>query len=228
MGIFDKFKKKNAGKEGPLYWYTEQEMAQYEKYIEENFGKFDQVLHEIVSPDIHVDIIVVPPTDEAPYYKLITMGMGAYQMKVPPELKQHELERAELVIYLPPDWNVGSGKEEDYWPIRYLKVLARLPMQCDTWLGFGHSVSSDENNSPFAENTGFCSMLLLSAVNLTYENLDFRMNGKGKINFYQLFPLYEEELDYKQNNSAEALLDLMDDEDIMPIVNIKRKNYGKD
>lgn len=229
MGILDRFKKKKAAPEGPLYFYTEDEMAQFEAYIEENFGKIENVLHEIVSPDIHCDILMVPPTEEVPYYKLITMGMGAYEMNVPGELKQYELERAEMVVFLPPDWDIRSSKEEDYWPIRYLKVLARLPLLCDTWLGFGHTVSSDEENSPFANNTKFCSIMLVHALNNNYERLDnLRIKGKGKINFYQMIPLYLEELEYKQNKDAETLLGLFDEEDIMPVVNIKRKNYGRE
>ncbi|MFQ6791549.1 MAG: suppressor of fused domain protein [Thomasclavelia sp.] len=209
-----------------MYLYTEKELDLYEKYIEEQFGDYNEVFHEIVSPDIHLDIIIIPPTASNNYYKLITMGMGAYKMNVPKEFKQYELERAELVLYLPPTWNIKSNREEDYWPIRQLKVLARLPIQYDTWLGYGHTVSSDQENSFYASNTKFCSMMLLNALNKDYDQLDFKMETKGKINFYQLFPLYKEELDLKQNSDANTLLDLFDDEDIVPIVNIDRKNYA--
>ncbi len=226
MKIFEKYKKKKSPVSS-MYLYTEEDLDQYEKYIAENFGEYKEVFHEIASPDIHLDIIIVPPTEENPYYKLITMGMGAYQMNVPDNLRQYELERAELILYLPPDWDIRSGKEQDYWPIRYLKVLARLPLQYDTWLGYGHTVSSDENNTPYADNTGFCSMMLLSGVNNQYQRLDLRLKDKGKINFYQLFPLYQEELEYKFEHDAETLLDLFDDDDIMPVININRKNYCK-
>ena len=226
MGIFDKFKKKQELSK-LMYLYTEQELDKYEKYIMNNFGEYNEVFHEIVSPDIHLDIIVIPPTENSNYYKLITMGMGAYKMDVPKELKEYELERAELVLYLPPTWNIKSNKEEDYWPIRCLKVLARLPIQNNTWLGFGHTVSSNQEDSPYANNTNYCSMMLLSAVNKNYEKLDLRLKRLGKINFYQLFPLYKEELEYKKNNGLEKLLDLFDDNDIMPIINIDRKNYCK-
>ncbi|WP_296879946.1 suppressor of fused domain protein [Thomasclavelia sp.] len=222
MKIFDKFKKQESN----MYLYTEKELDLYEKYIEEQFGDYNEVFHEIVSPDIHLDIIIIPPTASNNYYKLITMGMGAYKMNVPKEFKQYELERAELVLYLPPTWNIKSNREEDYWPIRQLKVLARLPIQYDTWLGYGHTVSSDQENSFYASNTKFCSMMLLNALNKDYDQLDFKMETKGKINFYQLFPLYKEELDLKQNSDANTLLDLFDDEDIVPIVNIDRKNYA--
>ena len=224
MKVFDVFKKKNVAN-GGRYLYTEEELDQYEKYIMEQFGEYEEVIHEIVSPDIHLDIIVVPPTEKNNYYKLITMGMGAYKMNIPRELKEDELERAELVLFLPPTWDIKSEKEEDFWPIRQLKILARLPIQCDTWLGYGHTVSSDQENTPYASNTKFCSMMLVNALNQDYENMDFRMSSKGKINFYQIFPLYKEELAYKQRNGANVLLDLFDEENIMPIVNMNRKNY---
>ena len=224
MGLFDVFKKRKNKQE--QYLYTESEMEQYETYIAEQFGEFDGVFHEIVSPDIHLDVIIVPPTAENNYYKLITMGMGAYKMNVPDELSPYELERAELILYLPPTWNVGSDKEEDYWPIRQLKGTARIPVQCDTWLGYGHTVSADAENTPYADNTGFCSMMLLDGVNPSGEELNLRMESIGKINFYQLFPLYKEELEYKQGTDADALLDLFNESDRTPIINISRKNYG--
>lgn len=226
MGLFDKFRKKQNNKMDGMFWYTENQLDLYEKYIAEQFGEYTEVFHEIVSPDIHLDVIIVPPTEKNNYYKLITMGMGAYKMNVPGELKAYELERAELVMFLSPTWNIKSAEEEDYWPIRQLKALARLPIQCDTWLGYGHTVSSDMENTPYADNTKFCSMMLLTAVNQDFQRLDLRLPQLGKINFYQLFPLYKEELQYKQGHDADALLDLFDDVDIMPVVNNNRKNYG--
>ena len=221
MGIFDLFKKKR-----PLFFYTKKEQEQYESYITQQYGPFTEVLHEIVSPDIHLDIILIPPTEKNPYYKLITMGMGAYKMNVPPHLAQNELERAELVLYLPPTWNIHSDKDEHFWPIRQLKTLGRLPINGNTWLGFGHTVSTDAENSPFAANTKFCSMMLVMATNQNQQVLDLRIDGLGKINMYQLFPLYKEELEYKQDAGAQSLLALFSNEDLLPVLNNSRRNYG--
>lgn len=58
------------------------------------------------------------------------MGMGAHRMNVPEELADQKLERAELLIALPPDWKLDHDslqKEAWYWPVRLLKALARLP-----------------------------------------------------------------------------------------------------
>ena len=67
-------------------------------------------------------------------------------MNVPEELAEYKLERAELAIALPPDWKLDEGSMKDerwYWPFRLLKVLARLPISSDTWLGFGHTMASN-------------------------------------------------------------------------------------
>lgn len=227
MALFDKFKKKKIENvSDDMYLYSEKELDEYETFIQQNFGDYKEVFHEIVSPDIHLDIIMVPPTPENPFHKLITMGMGAYRMNVPQELKEYELEHAELVLYLPEDWNITSSDEKDYWPIRYLKVLGRLPINYNTWLGYGHTVHANAEAEAFAENTELNSILLLNACNLEFENMDLRLSSGKKINFYQIFPLYQEELEYKQQNSADELLDLFSDDDIMPILNIHRKNYG--
>ena len=80
-------------------------------------------------------------------------GMGAHRMNVPEELAEYKLERAELAIALPSDWKLDQESMKDekwYWPIRLLKSLARLPINCDSWLGHGHTV---ENREPFADNT---------------------------------------------------------------------------
>ena len=36
--------------------YTEEEMNAVEEHIQQYFGKFENVFHELDSPDIHVDI----------------------------------------------------------------------------------------------------------------------------------------------------------------------------
>ena len=68
-------------------------------------------------------------------------------------------------------------------------------------------------------------MMLVSAPNKDFKQMNFQMKSKGKINFYQLFPLYKEELEYKQKYGTDALLDRFN-KDIIPIVNNKRENHG--
>lgn len=213
----------------PQYSYSEEEMDKVSDYIKQQYGEFDIVAHELVSPDIHCDIAIVPPTDDQPYYKLVTMGAGAFKMNVPEDLKSDVYERAEYVVFLPADWNIKSDKEEDYWPIRMLKIVARLPVSMDDWLFYRHTVNLTDDESPVAENTGFNSCVLFISFgkgNKPVEPLKLDLSDK-EVAFFQLVPLYPEELEFKLEHSFDELEDIMDDDLYDPVVDIHRENYCK-
>ena len=189
--------------------YTEEEMEAVEGHIQQHFGKVENVFHELVSPDIHVDICVVPPSEERDYCTLVTMGMGAHRMNVPEELAEYKLERAELAIALPADWKLDQESMKDekwYWPIRLLKSLARLPIASDTWLGFGHTMDNEED---FAKDTKLCAAILTGPQD-TEDGSEVCILPSGEeVNFYQVIPLYRDELEYKLAHDADALLGKM-------------------
>jgi len=205
--------------------YTEEERDAVEHHISTRFGEYKSVLHELVSPDIHVDICVIEPTEERNHYTLVTMGMGAHRMNVPKQLAEYKLERAELMICLPPDWILSRGDlavsydDEDnkdknspnneiwYWPLRWLKILARLPKENNTWLGFGHTIPNGPEAEPFAENTGLGCIMLIQPLQFEEEAEICQMPDGGQVAFYQMFPIYADEMYYKLENDAEHLLE---------------------
>ena len=190
--------------------YSEEEIEVIEGHIQQYFGNFETVFHELSSPDIHVDICVVPPSEEHDYYTLVTMGMGAHRMNVPEELAEYKLERAELAIALPKDWKLKQEDMRDerwYWPIRLLKTLARLPIASDTWLGFGHTMDHEED---FAKDTKLCAAILTGPQGTEEGSEVCTLPGGEEVNFYQVIPLYRDELEYKLAHDADALLDKME------------------
>ncbi len=200
-----------------LIMYDEEEILALETHIAKAYGEFDSVLHEIISPDIHVDICVIKPTKERNFYTLITMGMGAYKMDVPEEISNKS--RAELCIYLPNDWDINNDDEKFYWPMRWLKILARLPIEHKTWLGYLHTIPSGE---PLADNTELAGFILDIPNTITSE--ECKLPNGDIVNFYSLIPLYEEEMSYKVDNGGEALLSRIENikEDIH-LVDINRE-----
>ena len=89
-----------------------------------------------------------------------------------------------------------------------MKVLARLPIASETWLGFGHTI---DNEKDFAEGTKLCASLLIGP-----QDMDMGEVGEvcvlpsgEEVNFYQVIPLYREELEYKLEHDADALLEQM-------------------
>lgn len=212
----------------PQYYYTDKELEKVSEYIIQQYGDYELVAHEMVSPDIHCDIVIVNPTEEQPYYKLVTMGAGAYKMNIPKEYKSKVCDRAEYVIFLPKDWNLKSDKEKDYWPIRMLKTVARLPVRSDDWLFYSHTVNLTEDGSPVAENTQFNSCVLLVSKGKNQFVKPLKLGRGKKVAFYQLYPLYQEELEYKLENSFLDLWDKVDEEELNnQVINIHRKNFCK-
>ncbi len=183
--------------------YTPEEMAAFEKQLEERFGKVRVVWHEIVSPDVHLDIFVVDPPDGSAVY-LFTCGMGAYLMSVPEEQRAAGVaERLELMVTLPNDWPLGfmeQKKDANYWPTRMLKDIARYPVENATLIGAGHTVQMP---SPYAK-TKFETILLLPPPGRTPEELRFRLSPEVEVGLLQLIPLYPAERDYVMEHREEA------------------------
>ncbi len=204
-----------SGENGSPELYNEDEMTAVDQHIQKYFGEIGNVFHELVSPDIHVDICIVPPTEERDYYTLVTMGMGAHRMNVPEELAEYQLERAELAIALPSGWKLDENSMQDenwYWPVRLLKALARLPIASDTWLGWGHTMDHQE---AFAEDTKLCAAILTEPQNVDEESGICLLPGGEEVNFYQVVPLYREELEYKLEHGAEALMEKQAEDDFV-------------
>lgn len=207
-----------------------------EDHLEKYIGKSPNVLHEIVSDRIHLDVHVVPPTNERQYFVLYTTGMSTRQMNTPPNIPVPQF--AELLMALPTDWpgldNILRDtqdpkhpwrQEENYWPIRLLKSLARLPHEYDTWLGYGHTINAGEGKEPFASNTKLCtSIIALPEGFLPVEAALLPLDDQMKAMFYAVIPLYPEERDFKMKQGADALFDLLEKEGIGPVIDPKRPN----
>ena len=216
MGLFGKkSKNKNALPEV----YDDADFNAVEAHITKYFGSSENVFHEIASPDIHVDIYICDPTEERPYITLVTHGMGAHRMKVPKELGKYRIDRMELMINLPKDWDINNEDEKWYWPIRWLKTLARLPIEHDTWLGHYHTVPS---GGPLADNNNFvCIMLTLPYLH-DVDAVFCELPSGDRVLFYQMTPLYESEMNFKIENDAEDLEELFGDE-LPGVLDLNRK-----
>jgi hypothetical protein len=141
---------------------------------------------------------------------LYTTGMAERPMTLP---EGYDGPRyAELFMILPEDWKLGQEElkhEANDWPLRWLKELARLPHEYETWLGPGHTVPNGNPPEPFAPNTKLCCMM--AAPPLVFGD-DFplipRDDDDGKtIGLLMLLPLYREEMEYKLKHGAEELID---------------------
>lgn len=197
-------------------------------HVEAHIGKIDVVFHEILSPYVHIDVHHVPPTPERPWHVLVTSGMSARAMTTPAELPQ-DCRRAELFISLPADWKISQEAFEDernYWPIRTLKMLARLPHEYQTWLGAGHTVPNGDPPAPYAESTKLSGMMLLPPTTLPEDLHRLERSNGDVVRFWALLPLYTEEMDLKLKQGSDALLVKLDDAGVNDIIDPSRPNVA--
>jgi hypothetical protein len=199
-----------------------------DRHIKAHLGEPAWVFHEIVSDLVHLDVHVVAPTAGRNFYTLLTSGMSARAMKVPEGCEN--LSYAELMISLPPDWPLRQedfSDERNYWPIRLLKTLGRMPHEYDTWLGDAHTIPNGDPPEPYADNTRFCGAILAPPLMVPEGFRWLKVSPELEINFFALLPLYQEEMDLKLKRGAEALFDRFDKHRVTELVQINRKNVAK-
>lgn len=191
------------------------------EHVERHLGRCERVWHQLASPWVHIDIHVVEPTGARPWLTLVTSGMSERPMAAP----EPDLQFAELVIALPPDWPVEHreefASEANYWPLRLLQDLAILPHRYGTWLGVGHTVPNGDPPEPYAEGTALCGALLLLPV-LTPAAFNKIVVGEREITFLGVYPLLAGEMQLKLDQGAQALVDRIDRADLTELLDPAR------
>ncbi|YCM42530.1 suppressor of fused domain protein [Verrucomicrobiaceae bacterium 227] len=175
-----------------------------ERQIESHFGSAASVFHEIVSDLIHIDLHFIPPAEGRPWQTIVTSGMGDLAMSTPEDAPA--FNRAELVLRLPAGWPLDQdslGNEANYWPLRTLKFLARLPHQLNTWFGSGHTIPLGEGDLL----PGFAGVIL-GPPHWAPESFASAAFPDGSLlHFLSVIPLYQSEMDFKLANGADALFE---------------------
>jgi hypothetical protein len=191
-------------------------------HVERHVGPIARVLHEIISPVVHVDVFHVAPGEAQPWHTLVTCGMSAKPMLAP------DPDRAfgELTLALPPTWPMDDAAwndERHYWPVRLLKFLARLPHEYDTWLGDGHTIPNDDPPRSYAKDTRL-SGAIIAAPLLPPEAFRTLDRPQGTIAFYGVIPLYRAEMDFKLSEGADALYDRLAGAGVTELVDPQRES----
>lgn len=192
--------------EPPLAMYSPEELQTVLSHITKYFGMVSKTIETVDTAHNPISILYIPPTKEKNYAALVTAGIGAYKANVPENLRGMDMDRIELIAYLPPDWDVDDDNIRSAWVARALQTLGTMIQVDDTWLGLGHTVS---NGSPFSPDTEYNGVILDSITNVeTDANWCHLPNGEI-VTFYQMIPIYEEEMLFKIKNNFEDLFNLL-------------------
>jgi len=205
----------------------ESSMEEISDHIEKYVGEIHMVFHELISDQVHIDVHWVKPSKDLPFHTLVTSGMSDKPMQTPDDLEG--CDYAELSICLPEDWKVSEEDfkdENNYWPLRWLKFLARFPHEYNSWIGYGHTIPNGNPPDAFADNTKMTTMALLPSIVLDEDFRTLKLENKS-INFFTLLPLYNEEVDLKMKKGIEALFDGFDQHGVNDILQVDRQNTAK-
>jgi hypothetical protein len=201
-------------------------LEEVEAHVERHIGKVEMVFHEIISDLVHLDVLMVPATAERPYHVLVTSGVSDEPMKTPEGMEK--FSRAELLIALPKDWpltDVAFKDEANYWPVRWLKTIGRLPHEYETWIAWGHTIPNGDPAEPIAD-TKFIGFVLLPPDRLPTEFFQLRTEAGETIFFYALVPLFQEEMDLKLKVGIEELEQRLEKAGARFVLDVNRTNVA--
>lgn len=224
-------------------WTIPQDSGVYLEEIQEHIDKVFPckeatpfVFHEILSNLVHIDVNIIPPEGKRDYYVIWTSGMSDLPMTVPDgNYDKRQYERAELFMFLPKDWNLGKVgdvdekiEDEYYWPIYWIKYLARFPHEYHTWLGVGHTLPNGEDYEPLGKGTRMGGFFFLPCISLgpDYPGVENLICKDGTtINFLWAIPMYKEEIEFKLEAGFDEMMTLFSEKNFPRVLDPDRENY---
>ncbi len=200
--------------------YTDDQRRLIDKHIGEHFGLIGTFFENTDEDRIKLEINVIPASRKNPYVTLITTGAGAHVMKSVGKRGGKLESRAEFVLYMPPNWSPENDEDDDIWAVRLLDLIANFAADDKTWLGWGHTIDYGES---FVEQTGFRGIVLLMA-DAGEESWHCKLSDKEKVTFYQVVPLFENELKFAVKIGSPILAERINN-DIRNAADCDRKPY---
>lgn len=163
--------------------YDREEQARIESHIENSLGPIETWDLEREADILRLDAALIPPTEDLPFWKAVTMGAGARATEAGTAIDHI---RTELVMALPPGWD-----PKDRWPVRILRDAVRKFLVVD---GFAGVNSVYRGFSAVA--TGFAGAVVTNSFPGLPGLGPAAMPTGPDVRFFWLVPLLKPELDY--------------------------------
>lgn len=182
-----------------------------EEHYQRFFGSITQdIMHSTDAKQVHVDIYQFEPTQDRPFWTLITSGMSNQRQ---PELEDSDnLLRTEIVLY--------AARPQD-WMFSVMKGLAEMPFDDNTNLHWGHTVP---NGQPMtAQSSHLTSFFFVPPFFEPLEFNELKLDG-DKVNFLWMIPITEAERTYAIEHGSDKLYKKFEDGDVSIVVNEKRES----
>lgn len=146
--------------------YTATEQKEICKFIERQFGRQVLTIYDDCDEAINVDLAIIRPDDDHPYYTICTIGAGAYRINAANvnDDNKPDTRYYEYMVHLPPEWHIGrtvSSDDKMNWPLAMLRKLGNKWLSASNKsLPYG-SIALEYHLSPHTKAQGmyFCPPL---------------------------------------------------------------------
>lgn len=203
-----------------FFYYDSDDKKKVYEHVVKYFGEVDTYYSAKEDDLVQADLCIIKPKKNKNYYTIVTIGMGSYKMNVPDDLEDLNLSRIELVMYLPATWSFESSDINFIWPLKLIKQLTTYAKEHSTFLTLSEVINC---NRPLAKNTYLQGVTLSFIKNVDKKAAKCILDTDEVVNFYQIIPLYLEEMEYKKEFGHNAFMTKVNA--INPILNINRKCF---
>lgn len=170
---------------------TSEREAHYEKYL----GALDQVVMKSKPGSaFEIDIYTFAPTEERPFYVLITGGMSDHRQNIPDDWEISP--RAEIMLYTlhPKGWMYSA-----------LRGLAEMPLEKDSFLSYRHTIP---NGRPVTSEPSLLTAFTFLPPQFEDDGFRLMTVDNDATDILLMVPITEAERQYAVENGTDDLYNL--------------------
>ena len=184
-----------------------------EDHIARCFGEPETILCETLSKFVQLDIHVIPPSAGRDFTTYVTSGMSDRPSQAPDGFA--DWARAELVMALPgsPRAHIDAAGGRHYL-IDALRNYARRPHAMGTCFLLGDTIGTTEPDEEIGPDTRLSAYLLarplLTPIVQASDAFRASLSTGEAVTFLALQPIHADELELKQQQGSEALVERLE------------------
>lgn len=135
---------------------------------------------------------------------ILTDGLANYKMPVPQVLNEREYN--ELCFCLPNYWEWEDLENPAMnWIFSWIQKLAKHVVTKETYFAHGHTIPSGKEMKSFSPTMKQNFLILSDPILLDNELKPIKLGSK-MVNFLTIIPIFEDEMDMKQEKGASKFL----------------------
>lgn len=210
-----------------LQFYSKEEKDIVLGFIKDHFGYNYYTQDENDMQGYPVSTLIMSPNEEFDYYRILTVGLGAYRgIEQSPDGKKF-VHRVELVASIPGNTHFRDAIAQADWIIKIMRQFGEMIQYDNSWLGPGHTISYGDRLDESVEYDG---VIFSPALSFDKEKSPCMLPCGEEVEFLQMIPLYEDEMVFKIENGSMELFNRLYEGlgDASDMIVPKRKNLCAD